>query len=176
MPFFVGDYLQDTGGLTSEQHGAYLLILFDLWSHEGALPMDEAYLARITRMTKGRFEKHVWPVLAGYFTIRTDRLGSTLEHGRLSREFEEYARKTLALSNAGKRGFQEKQRKNNGGSQARLKPGHKQPEPEPYKTTAGATPARGALALVHSQDREALEEFAMREAGGGTHGGGDVDR
>jgi uncharacterized protein YdaU (DUF1376 family) len=50
MPLYVADYLADTSRLSTEQHGAYLLLLIDYWRN-GPLPDDDAVLAQITRMS-----------------------------------------------------------------------------------------------------------------------------
>ena len=40
----IGDYLQDTTRLSTEQQGAYLLLIMDYWTN-GPLPDDDAALA-----------------------------------------------------------------------------------------------------------------------------------
>jgi uncharacterized protein YdaU (DUF1376 family) len=50
MPLFIGDYLADTGRLTTEQHGAYFLLIMDYWRN-GPPPDDASVLAQITRLS-----------------------------------------------------------------------------------------------------------------------------
>lgn len=45
-PFYVGDYRKDTARLSTEQHGAYRLLLDEYWV-AGPLPDDDQVLARI---------------------------------------------------------------------------------------------------------------------------------
>jgi uncharacterized protein YdaU (DUF1376 family) len=81
MPFFVGDYLSATGRLTTEQHGAYLLILLDYWKN-GPPPNDDSVLAALARMTPGAWRK-AKPSLIGFFEVRDGLLiQKRVEHER----------------------------------------------------------------------------------------------
>lgn len=50
MPLYIGDYMAGTSRLTTEQHGAYLLLIMDYWMN-GPPPNDDRVLASITRMS-----------------------------------------------------------------------------------------------------------------------------
>lgn len=57
MPLYIADYIADTTRLTTEQHGAYLLLIMDYWRN-GPLPDDDAALANITRLQVPAWKKH----------------------------------------------------------------------------------------------------------------------
>lgn len=106
MPLWIGDYLADTARLTTEQHGAYLLLIMDYWRN-GALPDDPVALAQIARMPRAAWLRHGTQLLS-YFEKREGRL----YHKRIERELES--------SQTRKKKMVERARK---GAQARWKDG-----------------------------------------------------
>jgi uncharacterized protein YdaU (DUF1376 family) len=98
MPFYVGDYLSATGRLTTEQHGAYLLILLDYWKN-GPPPNDDAVLAALARMSLAAWRK-AKPALIGFFDIRE----GLLIQKRVEKERDRTAEITEERSKAGKIG------------------------------------------------------------------------
>src|SRR3546814_9906111 len=98
MPLDIGDYLGDTGRLTTEGHVAYLLLLMDDWRH-GAPPDDDETLAAIARLPVPRWRK-LRPVIAPFFTAIDGKW-------RQKRADEEMAKRTNIIaerSKAGKEG------------------------------------------------------------------------
>ena len=67
MPLYIGDYLADTARLTTEQHGAYLLLIMDYW-RSGKLPDNDQVLAQICKLTPDAWS-NAKAMLATYFTI-----------------------------------------------------------------------------------------------------------
>lgn len=98
MPFYVGDYLSATGRLTTEQHGAYLLILLDYWKN-GPPPNDDAVLAQIARMSPAAWRKSK-AILLGFFEERD----GVLIQNRVERERGRTTEITEERSKAGKIG------------------------------------------------------------------------
>lgn len=83
MPLYVGDYLKDTRDLTAEQHGAYLLLLMDMWNRNGVLPHSAKVLARITGISPKRWPS-VWAAIGSLFIHE----GDTLRHKRVDQELQ----------------------------------------------------------------------------------------
>ena len=96
MPVFIGDYLADTMHLSTEQHGAYLLLLFHLW-RRGNLPDDDGALAQITGLSRNAWNQ-TRPVLAEFFQIHD----GLWRHGRVERERIRVAAKQLSKSKQAK--------------------------------------------------------------------------
>jgi len=95
MQLYVADYLADTGHLTTEEHGAYLLLLFNYWQTGKPLRADR--LASISRLPGDRWEV-IEPVLKTFFHItKTEWI-----HFRVESDLEIVAKKQKKNSDAGK--------------------------------------------------------------------------
>lgn len=67
MSFYVADYLADTSHISTLEHGAYLLLIFNYWQRGGPLPANDLYLARIARMTPDEW-REARPTIEPFFT------------------------------------------------------------------------------------------------------------
>lgn len=88
LPLYVADYQADTTRLTTEQHGAYLLIIMDYWRN-GPPPDRDNVLAQITKLSPAKWKAHR-PVLAEKFQIA----GGVWRHKRIEAEIARAQRKS----------------------------------------------------------------------------------
>ena len=96
MPLWIGAYLADTMTLTTQQHGAYLLLLFAYWRNRGPLVDDDEDLASIVKASPAEWRK-LRVKLARFFTIE----GGLWSHGRADKELANAGmRKSAAVSKA----------------------------------------------------------------------------
>lgn len=83
MPLYIGDYLADTQLLTTEQHGAYLLLIMAYWKNQGPLPNDEAILMSVCKLQPAKW-KICKPAVLKFFQVKA----STLVHKRIDKEIK----------------------------------------------------------------------------------------
>lgn len=91
MPLYIADYLQDTGHLSTAEHGAYFLLMMHYWANKG-LPADDRRLARIVRMSDREWSGSK-DTIATFFS-------DGWKHKRIEFEMTEAER----ISNAGRAG------------------------------------------------------------------------
>jgi uncharacterized protein YdaU (DUF1376 family) len=76
IAFYIGDYLKDTQTLSTEQHGAYLLLLMECWQ-KGSIPLDAASRASIARVPLPRWKKISAPIDAFFAADGTNKRATT---------------------------------------------------------------------------------------------------
>lgn len=123
MQLYPADYLGDTQHLTTEQHGAYLLLLMTMWRLGGSLPNDPVKLARIARVSPRRWHL-VAPEVMAFFDVE----GDTVTQKRLVEEYQKALSISEKRSASGKRGGDAKALKNHDATVANAKqlPKHSQ--------------------------------------------------
>lgn len=99
IPLFPDAYLRDTTHLTTEEHGAYFLLLMAAWgSADCTLPNDEKRLAALAKMPISRWRK-IAPTVLEFWTIDKGRISQK----RLLKEWayveskRDQARKAVAI-------------------------------------------------------------------------------
>lgn len=108
MQLYIADYLADTQHLTTEQNGAYLLLLMTMWRSGGSLPNDEKKLARIARVSLKR-----WHMIANEVMEFFDVDGDVITQKRLVEELQKAVSKSEKRKTSGSLGGIAKSLKNN---------------------------------------------------------------
>lgn len=97
MPWVLGAYFRDTTHLSTEQHGAYLLLLAGAWVRGGRLPDDDEQLGGICKLPPAKWAKHK-PVLQKFFKVD----GGEWTQKRLMAEYQRALTNQGSRSRAGK--------------------------------------------------------------------------
>src|SRR5258705_5434511 len=102
FPFNVKAYVTDTMRLTTEAHGAYLLLMLDYYSNEAPAPDDDEILSAITKLPVEVWQTKHRKVLAPFFQVTEGRW----HHERIEDELRKGQRRyeqTMAATEAAKR-------------------------------------------------------------------------
>ncbi len=109
MQLYIGDYLRDTRHLSTEQHGAYMLLLMSMWNSDGWIPNEEAKLARLAGLPLDRWRR-IGPDVMDLMVVS----GGRVTQKRLQEEMEKAREKSQRRGEAGRRGGEAKSLKNKG--------------------------------------------------------------
>jgi len=100
LPIYVGDYLADTMHLTTEQHGAYFLLILAYWKNRGMLAKSR--VQGIVRM-----DKDSWTINRGVveelFDVKS--FPNFWYHKRIEQELQKAYIRRQASENRGKKGM-----------------------------------------------------------------------
>lgn len=84
IPLFPDAYLRDTTHLTTEEHGAYFLLMMAAWGSDGcSLPNDEKRLAALVGLPLARWRK-IAPTILEFWSHDKGRISQK----RLTKEWE----------------------------------------------------------------------------------------
>ncbi|SDT60363.1 YdaU family protein [Bradyrhizobium canariense] len=141
MPLYVGDYLGDTGHLTTAQHGAYLLLMMHYW-RKGELPDDDRQLSKITKLPL-----RTW---CEYRATLQDFFHEGWKHKRIDAELEKMMRVSAKRAIAGQKG-------GIGSALARMKLENRaHGRSAPARAIAVQTLAHAEVGVDHSQSHKNL--------------------
>lgn len=150
LPIWTDAYLADTTHLRTEEHGAYLLLLFAAWrSADCSLPDDDATLARLTGLTGPKW-KAVKPVVMAFW--RLDEKRKRWGQKRLKGERKKAAGKSSKAKDAAASRWNKTKT-----DDANALPARCHPEPYPKEKPNGFS--RSAGAQKKSWEREIDEVF-----------------
>lgn len=109
MPLYIGEYMADTMSFTTEQHGAYMLLLMACWREKGEpLSGTDEDMATIAGLTQPRWRAMKAKMLAKFIVADDGRV----THKRAIKEVQRAEKVSQARSEAGKNGASKRWQKN----------------------------------------------------------------
>jgi uncharacterized protein YdaU (DUF1376 family) len=170
MPLYIGDYLRDTQKLQAEQHGAYLLLILEAWTHDGRIPTDPEELSTIARVPLDRWQSHTAAKVLPFFR----QCGDSYVHDRVAQELERARSNFEQKSRAGAAGAAARWQKDSSriaDACDRHAPANaSSPSPSPISSPTGKNNSRATRALTVDQlmadgliESAAAEFLALRK-------------
>lgn len=104
LPFYTGDYLRDTRGLSMAGHGCFVLLLCFCWDNQGPLPLDMEEIATICGARNQEERLTLERILSRYFVQMADGYYNR----RMQMEVERACSISIKRKSAGAKGFQAK--------------------------------------------------------------------
>ena len=151
MPMYWDAYLADTTHLTTEEHGAYMLLIAAMWRRNGCVPDDDKDNARILGLTKAKWLKikaRLTSTISGFCAN-----GDTITQEKLLKTWKITQEKIEKNAANGAKGGRPKASNSNDLGKANgcisVKPNESipEPEPEPKKRDTSVSPKKRACAL-----------------------------
>lgn len=137
MPMYWDAYLADTTHLTTEEHGAYMLLLAAMWRRNGSVPDDDKDNARILGLTVSKWRKVKARLAATIAGFRVE--DGTITQKKLQEIWKNTQEKIETNRTNGAKGGRPKSKENKDIDKAKGSVSDKpietipEPEPEPYK-------------------------------------------
>lgn len=161
IQLYIADYLADTAHLTTIQHGAYLLLIFNYWQRGHALNNANGRLASVVRMSNEEWEQHE-QTLAEFFEIDGD---DWINH-RIDEDLATVEAKSTKASMAGKasgatRRANAKRKSNGRSADVKRTPNHTDTDTDTdkKKNTANADDLFAGIAPEVVRDFKALRKI-----------------
>lgn len=152
MPFWTDAYLADTQHLTTEEHGAYLLLLFQAWrSHDCSLADDDDMLSRQAGVSTAKW-KGMKAIVMAFWTL--DRRRKRWVQKRLKIEREKASLKKAKARDSAATRWKSKEKGDANALRTQC-----YPEPKPEHIERSKDLSQGAKAPKKSTRETILEAF-----------------
>jgi len=161
MPMYWDAYLADTTHLTTEEHGAYLLLLAAMWRRNGVVPDDDRDNARILGLTPAKWRKVKARLLETISGFHIEN--GTITQEKLQKTWENTQEKIAKNRSNGAKGGRPKSNENRDLAKANgsfsVNPNESIPEPEPEPEEKKDTNVSSQKRAKRATAPEGFEDF-----------------
>lgn len=155
MPLWVSDYLADTQDFSTEEHGAYMLLIMTYWQRGEPLPNDPERLARVARLSNERWTS-VEPTLKRMFNVTANEW----MHKRIDAELTRARNKIEKARESGKKSAKSRKANPEPTDVERPLP----PSPNPETTTSESDSLLSTITVQSTEQGPAREAPAPKKA------------